>query len=190
MPDYQPRLEQLAAQNPFLHGLPIRVPELGPFKNRLVVFGGRGGRLSAADTAGYERRKWEAGARQVTGVMRNQQWGVAVEVADLVEDGRTVCSYRLVREVAAVKDDFVGEGRRGVLLRQPRLGALLEISGCVGGCEDKTRWTRIFPEVEKGRVAPSPLQRQPLLPLLPDIDGPPPLVGGPRPVAGGGFPPS
>jgi len=187
VPDYEPRLDQLAAQNPFLHGLPIRVPEMGPFKNRLVVFGGRGGRLSSADTAGYERRKWEAGSRQVVGVMRDQQWGVAVEVADLVEEGRTVCSYRLVREVAAVKDDFVGEGRRGVLLRQPRLGSLLEVSGCVGGCDEAARWTRIFPEVGKSRVVPSPPQRQP---LLPDIGGPPPLLGGPRAMAGGGFPPS
>ncbi|HET9765764.1 MAG TPA: hypothetical protein VFS60_02885 [Thermoanaerobaculia bacterium] len=187
VPDYQPGLDQLAAQNPFLHGLPIRVPEMGPFKNRLVVFGGRGGRLSGADTAGYERRKWEAGPRRVVGVMRDQPWGVAVEVADLVEDGRTVCSYRLVREVAAVKDDFVGEGRRGVLLRQPRLGSLIEVSGCLDGCDQAKQWTRIFPEAAKERVAPSRRQRQP---LLPDIDGPPPLLGGSGPMAGGGFPPS
>jgi len=102
-----------------------------------------------------------------------------------VEEGRTVCSYRLVREVAAVKDDFVGEGRRGVLLRQPRLGSLVEIRGCLDGCDHAAQWTRIFPEAAKERVAPS--QRQP---LLPDIGDPPPLLGGPRQVAGGGYPPS
>lgn len=42
-PDYEPRLKQLAAQNPFLHGLPIRVPEMRPFENGPVVFGDRGG---------------------------------------------------------------------------------------------------------------------------------------------------
>ncbi|HXT22300.1 MAG TPA: hypothetical protein VN923_16215, partial [Thermoanaerobaculia bacterium] len=162
--DYEPSLQQLSAQNPFQHGLPIRVPEMGPFKNRLLVFTGRGGRLSDAETTDYERRKWEGEGRRVVGVVRNQQWGVAVEVADLVEHGRTVCRYRFVREVAAVKDAFVGEGRRGVLLRQPRLGSLLEISGCLDGCDQAAQWTRIFPEVEKGRVAPSPLLRQPLLP--------------------------
>jgi len=192
-PDYEPSLQQLSAQNPFVHGLPIRVPEMGPFKNRLLVFTGRGGRLSADETAAYEQRKWEAGSRQVTGVLRNQQWGVAVEVADLVEQGRTVCSYRFVREVAAVKDDFVGEGRRGVLLRQPRLGSLLVISGCLDGCDRAERWTRIFPEVEKGRQAPPRPSAFP--PMLPDSgDRDLPGAAGGR-VAGGtgllaGAPPS
>src|SRR6185503_1229141 len=126
-PDYQPRLDQLSAQNPFQHGLPIRVPEMGPFQNRIVAFTGPGGRLSAKDTADYEQRKWDGGPRQVVGVVRDQQWGVAVELADLVEQGQVVARYRLVREVAAVKDSFVGEGRRGVLLRQPRLGAVIEV---------------------------------------------------------------
>lgn len=179
-PEYQPSLQQLAAQNPFLHGLPIRVPEMGPFKNRIVAFTGPGGRLSAAETADYDQRKWqEAGARKVVGVVRNQQWGFAVELADLVEQGNTVCRYRFVREVAAVKDEFVGEGRRGVLLRQPRLGAVTEISGCLGGCEESAHWTRIYPEPEKGRVAPSPLLRQPSMPDIGDAALPMPI--GPAP---------
>jgi hypothetical protein len=169
-PDYEPSLQQLSAQNPFLHGLPIRVPEMGPFKNRLLVFTGRGGRLSEAETADYEQRKWQAGSRKVVGVLRNQQWGVAVELADLVEHGRTVCSYRFVREVAAVKDAFVGEGRRGVLLRQPRLGSLLEISGCSDGCDQAERWTRIFPEAEKGSAAPRPSMLPP--PSMLDVGDP------------------
>jgi hypothetical protein len=166
-PGYEPRLEQLAAQNPFQHRLPIRVPEMGPFKNRMVAFTGPGGRLSATDTAEYEQRKWEGG-RQVIGIVRDQQWGVAVELADLMEEGRLVCRYRLVREVAAVRDSFVGEGRRGVLLRQPRLGAVIEVSGCVAGCEQRERWTLIYPEPDK-RVQPSsPLRRQPRLPEVAD----------------------
>ncbi|HEV8240077.1 MAG TPA: hypothetical protein VGS57_11970 [Thermoanaerobaculia bacterium] len=186
-PDYQPSLQQLAAQNPFQHGLPIRVPEMGPFKNRVVAFTGIGGRLSAAETADYDQRKWqEASGRKVVGVVRNQQWGVAVELADLVERGNTVCRYRFVREVAAVKDEFVGEGRRGVLLRQPRLGSLLEISGCLGGCEDAAHWTRIYPEPEKGPVAPSPLLRQPLMPEVGDPSAAP--IGGPGPVIASGWP--
>ena len=182
-PGYEPSLQQLAAQNPFLHGLPIRVPEMGPFKNRIVAFTGPLGRLSAAETAEYDARKWEAaGGRKVLGVVRSAQWGMAVEIADLVEEGRTVCRYRFVREVSAVKDEFVGEGRRGVLLRQPRLGPLLEISGCLGDCEQAARWTRIFPEPEKGR-APSPLPRKPLMPEIGDASlalpiGPAPLVAG------------
>jgi len=182
-PEYEPNLQQLAAQNPFLHGLPIRVPEMGPFKNRMVVFTGRGGRLSAAETSDYEQRKWDAGSRKVVGVLRNQQWGVAVELADLVEQGRTVCRYRFVREVAAVKDAFVGEGRRGVLLRQPRLGSLLEISGCLDGCDQAGRWTRIFPEAEKGSAPPRPSMLPPLLPGIGDSG----LAAGMPRAGGGGF---
>jgi hypothetical protein len=166
-PGYEPRLDQLSAQNPFQHGLPIRVPEMGPFKNRVVAFSGPGGRLTARDTADYERRKWDGGPR-VVGVVRDQQWGVAVELADLVEEGRLVCRYRLVREVAAVKDSFVGEGRRGVLLRQPRLGSIIEVSGCLEGCDQPQSWTRIFPEPVKGRVQPSPLPGKPRLPDVTD----------------------
>ncbi len=174
-PEYEPRLDQLSAQNPFQHGLPIRVPEMGPFKNRMVAFSGPGGRLSEKDTADYEQRKWDAGSRRVVGVVRDQQWGVAVELADLMEEGRLVCRYRLVREVAAVKDAFVGEGRRGVLLRQPRLGSIIEVSGCLDGCDQPERWTRIFPEPAKERVAPSRMVRQP---RLPDV-GDPRVAGDP-----------
>jgi hypothetical protein len=176
-PEYEPRLDQLSAQNPFQHGLPIRVPEMGPFKNRMVAFSGTGGRLSENDTADYEQRKWDGGTRHVVGVMRDQQWGVAVELADLVEEGRLVCRYRLVREVAAVKDAFVGEGRRGVLLRQPRLGSIIEVSGCVEGCDQPERWTRIFPEPVKGRVEPSRTLRQPRLPDAADPRVPGDMVG-------------
>jgi hypothetical protein len=145
-PAYEPRLEHLSAQNPYLHGLPIRVPEMGPFKNRIVAFSGIAGRLTPTDTARFDDVKWKAGSRRVVGVIRNYPWGVAVERADLVEGGAVVCRYRLVREVAAVKDSFVGEGRQGVLLRQPRLGPVLEVSGCLADCEDAASWTRIFPE--------------------------------------------
>jgi hypothetical protein len=155
-PEYQPQLEQLAAQNPFVQGLPIRVPPMGPFRNRMVVFSGLGGRLSASDVASYERQKWLAGSGRVVGVARDSQWGVAVELADLVEGGPVVCRYRLVREVAAVKDSFVGEGRRGVLLREPRLGAVIEVSGCLEGCDQATGWTRIFPDPESQRQRRTP----------------------------------
>jgi hypothetical protein len=148
-PGYQPSLAQLAAHNPYQHGMGVRVPELGPFKNRVVVFGGPGGRLSQAETAEYERRKGETGPRQGLTVARPQRWGIAVETADLVERGGIAARYRVVREVAAVEDTFVGEGRRGVLLRRPRLGAVLRVSGCVGGCERAEAWTTIFPEVEE-----------------------------------------
>ena len=151
-PAYEPNLAQLAAQNPYQHGLAIRVPAIGPFGNRMVVFTGPGGRLTERDTAEYERRKWESGEHQVIGVVRPQRWGVAVELADLVQDGRTVAHYRIVREVAAVEDRFVGEGRRGVLLRRPRLGAILRVAGCLAGCDDPTRWATIFPDEQRGRA--------------------------------------
>jgi hypothetical protein len=163
---YQPRLEQLAAQNPYQHGLPIRVPDMGPFKNRMVAFSGLGGRLTAADTADYEQRKWQAGNRQVVGVMRPQRWGVAVELVDLEQDGRAACRYRLVREVAAVRDTFVGEGRRGVLLRQPRLGPVIEVSGCVSDCESAESWTRIYPEATASPRVPAGPRPAPMAPPL------------------------
>jgi hypothetical protein len=161
-PAYQPSLAQLAAHNPFQHGLPIRVPDMGPFKNRVVAFTGPGGRLSADDTAEYERRKWEAGSRHVVGVARPQRWGVAVEVADLVQRGEVIARYRTIREVAAVADELVGEGRRGVLLRRPRLGAVVRVSGCLGSCEDASRWTTIYPEAAP---APEPGRRRAPVPL-------------------------
>jgi hypothetical protein len=152
-PEYQPRLDQLAAQNPYLHGLPIRVPEMGPFKNRTVAFTGIPSRITAAESASYDEAKWRAGARKVVELVRNYQWGVAVEAVDLVEGDAVVCRYRFVREVAAVKDSFVGEGRRGVLLRQPRLGSVLEVSGCTSGCDEPTGWSLIFPEEARRRPA-------------------------------------
>jgi hypothetical protein len=157
-PDYQPRLEQLSAHNPYQHRIPIRVPDMGPFKSRTLFFTGPGGRLAAPEVAEFEQRKWSAAAGgQVIGLMRPQRWGLAVEETELVQGGEVVCRYRLVREVAAVTDTFVGEGRRGVLLRQPRLGAVLQVSGCLGSCEDPTRWTRIHPEPgsEAGSSLPS-----------------------------------
>ena len=163
-PDYQPGLAQLAAQNPYQHGMGIRVPELGPFKNRVVAFTGVGGRLSEADVALYEERKWSARGNKVIGVMRAHRWGVAVELADLERGGEVVCRYRLVREVAAVRDTFVGEARRGVLLRQPRLGPVIEVSGCVADCDRPDSWTRIFPEVDATNDREPRRQRQPLLP--------------------------
>jgi hypothetical protein len=156
-PDYQPRLGQLSAQNPYQHGLAIRVPDMGPFKNRRIVFSGPGGRLSAVETAEYEASKWSAGGRQVTGVMRPQRWGVAVEELELVQRGAVVCRYQLVREVAAVTDTFVGEGRRGVLVRQPTLGAVLAVRGCVAGCDQPAAWTRIHPERDD---APGPSRQR------------------------------
>jgi hypothetical protein len=161
-PEYQPQLEQLAAQNPYQHGLAIRVPEMGPFRNRVVVFTGLGGRLGAADVAEYERQKWESGGR-VLGVMRTQRWGVAVELADFEQDGRPVCRYRFVREVAAVRDTFVGQGRRGVLIRQPRLGPVLEVSGCLTDCDKPESWTRIHPD-PAAEQSPAPRRRPALLP--------------------------
>jgi len=161
-PDYEPELAQLSAQNPFQHGLPIRVPEMGPFKNRMIVFTGPGGRLQEHETADYEQQKWDAGERKVVGIMRDHQWGVAVEFADLVEEGQVICRYRAVRDVAAVKDTFVGSGRRGVLLRQPRLGTVVEVSGCQSGCDVATNWKRIYPEAQP-ETAPR-LQRSPLPP--------------------------
>ena len=92
-----------------------------------------------------------------------------------------------MREVAAVKDEFIGEGRRGVLLRQPRLGAVTEISGCLGGCEDAAHWSRIYPEPDKGRGEPSPLLRQPAMTDVSDPGAPP--AGG-APVIAGGWPPT
>jgi len=181
-PEYEPQLAQLSAQNPFQHGLPIRVPEMGPFKNRLVVFTGYGSRLSDADTAAYEQQKWDAGERRVVGVMRDHRWGVAVEFADLTEAGRVVCHYRAVREVSAVKDTFVGVGRRGVLLRQPRLGAVVEVSGCTDGCEAAAAWTRIFPEVAPPSTLPRHAPMPPLLPGVPNAAeeaGPPRMIGEP-----------
>src|SRR4029079_1652486 len=83
--------------------------------------------------------------------------------------------YRFVREVAAVKDSFVGEGRRGVLLRQPRLGAVVEISGCLADCDDSARWARIYPEEQrpqKGRGEAPRLVRRPLVPSLMDPSPP------------------
>ena len=151
-PGYEPDLSQLAAQNPYQHGMAIRVPEMGPFKNRMVGFSGPGGRLTGSETVEYEQRKWESDGRHVIAVSRPQRWGVAVELADLVQDGRTVARYRLVREVAAVEDRFIGEGRRGLLLRRPRLGSILEVGGCLGGCEDPASWTRIYPDAAPERA--------------------------------------
>jgi hypothetical protein len=181
-PDYQPRLEQLSAHNPYQHGVPIRVPDMGPFKNRILFFTGPGGRLAAAEVAEYEQRKWgAAGGGQVVGLMRPQRWGLAVEETELVQRGEVVCRYRLVREVAAVADTFVGEGRRGVLLRQPRLGAVLQVSGCVGGCDDPSRWTRIHPE--PGGDAPASLQsrRRAHTPMMDAGQRAPAQPGLPRP---------
>lgn len=178
-PDYEPRLAQLSAQNPFQHGLPIRVPDMGPFKNRMVVFTGYGKRLSAADTAVYEQEKWDVGERKIVGVVRDHRWGVAVEFADLTEAGEVVCHYRAVREVSAVKDTFVGVGRRGVLLRQPRLGAVVEVSGCTGECDASTGWRRIYPEVDAKAATASP-GHQALPPTTPGapsaFDGQPPRL--------------
>lgn len=160
-PGYEPDLAQLAAHNPYQHGHFLRVPEMGPFRNRMVAFTGPGGRLAASEIAEYEERKWGASPREVTAVKRPQRWGIAVELADLVQRGELVARYRLVREVAAVEDRFIGEGRRGVLLRRPRLGPILRVSGCVAECDDPARWTTIYPEEQPaarppGRRAPSP----------------------------------
>jgi hypothetical protein len=159
-PGYEPRLSQLAAQNPYQHGLPIRVPDLGPFKNRMVAFSGLGGRLSAAEVAEYEERKWNGGKGKVVTVMRPSRWGVAVELADLEVDGQLVCRYRLVREVAAVRDTYVGEKRRGVLLRQPHLGPVVEVSGCLADCDEAASWAPIFPEPGGARDEGQPVQRR------------------------------
>jgi hypothetical protein len=177
-PAYEPQLQQLSAQNPYSHGLPIRVPEMGPFKNRMVLFTGLGGRLSSADTAAYERDKWDGGSRRVVGVVRNYQWGLAVEFADLMEGSGLVCRYRLVREVSAVKDSFIGEGRRGVLLRQPRLGPVIEVSGCLSGCEQAQAWKRIYPDAAAVDAPPRPPLR---VPLMPGVEGsmPSALTGDP-----------
>jgi hypothetical protein len=150
-PSYQPVLAQLAAQNPYQHGMPIRVPELGPFRNRVVAFTGPGGRLSSSDVARFDEQKWEAGRGRVVTVTRASRWGHAVELADLEQDGAVVCRYRLVREIAAVRDTFVGVDRRGVLLRQPRLGPIVEVSGCTANCDSAESWTRIYPD-----AAPEP----------------------------------
>jgi hypothetical protein len=165
-PEYEPRLGQLSAQNPFQHGLPIRVPEMGPFKNRMVVFTGTAGRLTESETSDYEQQKWNAGERRIVGVMRDHQWGVAVEFADLVEAGQVICHYRAVHEVAAVKDTFVGVGRRGVLLRQPRLGSVVEVSGCQSACDQTASWTRIYPDAADVRAPAGP--QRPLPPMLPE----------------------
>lgn len=174
---YEPRLDQLAAQNPYQHGMPIRVPEMGPFKNRMVVFTGLGGRLTASDVADYEAHKWNAGDGKVVGVMRSHRWGVAIELADLEREGRVECRYRFVREVAAVRDTFVGEGRRGVLLRQPRLGPVVEVSGCLADCDAPESWTPIYPEPGERNERRQPPRRGPsLLPLSAgsDLPGEPP----------------
>jgi hypothetical protein len=178
-PEYEPKLQELAAQNPFLHGIPIRVPEMGPFKNRMVVFSGVAGRLTREDTASYEKQKWSGGETHVVGVMRDHQWGVAVEAADLVEGDAVVCHYRVIREVAAVKDTFVGEGRRGMLLRQPRLGSILQVKGCVDGCEQPANWRVIYPEQAQVQTAGlDPGLQRPNLPTA-EASGPPPLDDGP-----------
>jgi hypothetical protein len=175
--DYQPRLVQLAAQNPYQHGMPIRVPEMGPFKNRVVAFTGLNGRLSAADVADYEASKWSARDGRVVGVMRSYRWGLAVELADFEDQGRVVCRYRFVREVAAVRDTFIGQDRRGVLLRQPRLGPVVEVSGCVADCGEATSWQRIYPEAEAEtkaarRPRPAPAFEPPVPPESSVMPGP------------------
>jgi hypothetical protein len=144
---YEPQLAQLAAQNPFQHGLPLRVPDMGPFKNRRVAFTGPGGRLTAAEGEEYEQRKWsDAREGRIIRLMRSQRWGLAVEETDLMAGGEVICRYRFLREVAAVQDRFVGEGRRGVLVRRPRLGAVLQVEGCLASCEDPASWKVIHPE--------------------------------------------
>lgn len=165
-PDYEPRLSQLAAQNPYQHGLPIRVPDLGPFTNRMVAFSGLNGRLGAAEVERFEEQKWTGRSDQVVGLRREHRWGVAVELADLEHDGEVVCRYRLVRPVAAVRDTFVGERRRGVLLRQPRLGPVVEVSGCVADCDEPASWTRIYPEADRQEERPRP--RRALPPITAD----------------------
>ena len=67
--------------------------------------------------------------------------------------GDVIFHYRTVREVAAVDDTFIGEDRRGVLLRQPRLGPVLEVSGCLAACEQAASWKRIYPE-DDGETGP------------------------------------
>ena len=178
-PDYEPRLAQLAAQNPYQHGLPIRVPDLGPFKNRMVAFTGLNGRLTASEIARYDQQKWTGRPDQVVGLMHQHRWGVAIELADLEHGGEVMCRYRLVRPVAAVRDSFIGKDRRGVLVRQPRLGPVIEISGCLANCEEPTSWARIYPEAEVEEEQPQrPRRSLPMVTADEGIRGEPGLFPG------------
>jgi hypothetical protein len=165
---YDPDFSELEAQNPFQHGNAIRVPDMGSFKNRLVRFTGLRGRLESAEMEGYERQKREAEAGQSLQLARAHRWGVAVEIAELVQEGLPTCFYRMVREVSAVNDRFVGEGRNGALLREPRLGPVLEVSGCVEACENPASWRRLFPDREE-KAEPEARRRQARRPAPPHL---------------------
>jgi hypothetical protein len=165
---HHPDFDALMEQNPYQHGEPIPVPDMGSFRNRALRFTGLGGRLEARDLEAYERLKAQVEAGQGLQVGRAHRWGLAVETAELVKEGSTVCRYRTVREVAVVRDRFVGEGRVGALLREPRLGTVLEVSACVEGCEAPENWHRLYPEEgqreERERRPRSPRRSSPEMP--------------------------
>jgi hypothetical protein len=83
-----------------------------------------------------------------------------VETATLVEDDRTVCRYRTIRQVAGVDDVRVEAGGASALIRRPRLGAVVEVEGCVEACDEAASWSTIYPDPED--VAPSARPAQPL----------------------------